>query len=427
MLLFPINESYRNSRGRINRVLWRDEDNDIKSRTLADIVVREGENIQLYLVKKVQEILNANDFDEKGRPIESTVVLTECETISIAEGENATGIISQNIKGNQNIIELQKDALNTDMNKSEMLDGCNNPNTIRICKSVVISEDKVKATIDNYNRGKPIEKQIDENRTLERFEETSNVISISADDVQVVKQKEKDREKNSDPKESKEWVKNTIVHILCNKMTYVLNGKGIIETLILLTAFMLNNNMVDIGNLVFYVDGARDLQNAIHATYGWRPYTIILDWFHLEKKCKEFLSMSIKGKTVKAIVLSTLLSLLWLGKVDKAIDYLENLDINMVKDERKLKDLIGYFERNINNIPCYALRKELGLKTSSNSVEKANDNIVAIRQKHNGTSWSKSGSVALASVTAIFKNKEDSNWIKHRTLKFKFPVQNNVA
>lgn len=425
MLLFPRDESYRNSGKKINRVLWRDEENSIKSRTLADIVVREGENIQVYLEKKAQEIFKTNDFDEKGRPIQSTVILTNCESTIIHEVDNTTATNKENIEGNQNIIALQKEPLNIDIKQNEMIDGyCK---TIRISDPIIISKEKVKATIDNYNNGKPLEKQIDKNRALETYEETLNVVSISADDVQVVKQKESERKKESTPKENKEWVKNTIVHVLYDKMVYVINGKGIVETLILLTAFMINNSLISVGNLVFFVDGARDLQNAITSTYGWRPYKIILDWFHLEKKCKEFLSMIVKGRTIKGIVLTTLLSLLWLGKVDMAIAYLENLDTKTIKNEKKLKDLIGYFNRNINNIPCYALRKELGLKTSSNLVEKANDNIVANRQKHNGTSWSKSGSVALASVTAMFKNKEENNWIKRRFLEFKFPVIKMVA
>ena len=64
---------------------------------------------------------------------------------------------------------------------------------------------------------------------------------------------------------------------------------------------MLNNNIAGCGNLVFFIDGARDLQNPIPDMYGWRSCEIILDWFHLEKKCKELLSVVIKGKFVKAI------------------------------------------------------------------------------------------------------------------------------
>ena len=52
MLMFPCDESYRNSVAKINRVLWRDEEYGIKSRTLDAIVVREGETIQKCLWKR---------------------------------------------------------------------------------------------------------------------------------------------------------------------------------------------------------------------------------------------------------------------------------------------------------------------------------------------------------------------------------------
>ncbi len=70
-------------------------------------------------------------------------------------------------------------------------------------------------------------------------------------------------------------------------------------------------------------------------------------------------------------------------------------------------------------IPVYAVRRELGLRHSSNRGEKANDLLVAARQKHNGMSWSKSGSVALASVTALKKNKTYKKWFQERKLEFK--------
>ena len=69
-------------------------------------------------------------------------------------------------------------------------------------------------------------------------------------------------------------------------------------------------------------------------------------------------------------------------------------------------------------IPAYAVRRELGLRNSSNRGEKSNDLIVSERQKHNGMSWSNSGSVALASVTALKKNKEYKTWFQEGELEF---------
>ena len=91
-----------------------------------------------------------------------------------------------------------------------------------------------------------------------------------------------------------------------------------------------------------------------------------------------------------------------------------------IKNPEALADLIGYLERNRPHIPCYSVRKHLGLCNSSNRGEKANDLVVSDRQKHNGMSWSKPGSVALAAVTTLVKNQEYKRWFQTGTLSFGF-------
>lgn len=56
---------------------------------------------------------------------------------------------------------------------------------------------------------------------------------------------------------------------------------------------------------------------------------------------------------------------------------------------------------------------------SSSIGEKMNDLLVSERQQHNGMSWSKDGSVALASITALKVNQEYSNWFEKGELDFK--------
>ena len=80
------------------------------------------------------------------------------------------------------------------------------------------------------------------------------------------------------------------------------------------------------------------------------------------------------------------------------------------------------FEKHRAHIPCYALRHLLGLRNSSNRVEKANDLVVAQRQKHNGMSWSITGSIALAQIKALFLNHEMSRWLHSRTLPLFLPA-----
>ncbi|MGK5093363.1 hypothetical protein WDW89_15305 [Deltaproteobacteria bacterium TL4] len=171
----------------------------------------------------------------------------------------------------------------------------------------------------------------------------------------------------------------------------------------MLLAFLLHNQL---GGCPwgFFVDG-HFLYSTLLAFFSWRSQlTVILDWFHLEKKCKELLSMACKGCLLRNSVLDQLLPLLWHGLVEQAVESLRQLPESQIKNQAELSPLIRYLQKNRPMIPAYEIRKQLGLRNSSNRGEKANDLLVADRQKNNGMSWSKAGSVALASVTALKKN-----------------------
>jgi len=236
-------------------------------------------------------------------------------------------------------------------------------------------------------------------------------------------QKESNREKYSPSKEKKEFVKNTVTHIQSSENdTYILNAASIKQMMTIILAFLLNNGLLNrTGLLIFFIDGAADLRSAIQNLFlGLLSFKIILDWYHLEKKCKERLSMAMKGKQVRNKALEHITLLLWRGKVDMAITYLRGLGEDVIKNQAEIERLIGYFERNRSSIPCYALRQKLGLRVSSNPVEKANDLVVSHRQKHNGMSWSASGSTSLATVTCIHRNSEQENWLLRHDITLKF-------
>ena len=227
------------------------------------------------------------------------------------------------------------------------------------------------------------------------------------------------RTPNSEPKDSKHFIKNTVIHIQQGSQKYVLTGIGLINQLIVLVSFLLHNDLFANKELVFFTDGADDIKNAIRNIFGWRPYRTILDWFHLRKKSAERLSMAMKGKELRNNTLKRILLLLWRGNVDGAVEYLRSLDPSTIKNSAEIKKLIDYLLKNKEFIPCYILRKKLGLRNSSNRVEKANDLVVAKRQKNNGTSWSKTGSSGLAKATVLFLNNEAKNWTSRRNLWFK--------
>jgi len=170
----------------------------------------------------------------------------------------------------------------------------------------------------------------------------------------------------------------------------------------------------------FFTDGHRSLNATILKGFNWyKNIGIILDWFHLEKKCKEKLSLASKGRFIRNDILEELKPLLWHGLTDKAIEYLQVVSKDSIKNMVELEKLIEYLRRNTSYIPCYAVRKKLGLCNSSARGEKMNDLIVSTRQKHNGMSWSRLGSVSLATITALKRNKESDDWFEKGALNFK--------
>ena len=121
--------------------------------------------------------------------------------------------------------------------------------------------------------------------------------------------------------------------------------------------------------------------------------------------------MSVKGKEKRNEILQKLLRILWAGNVDEAIDFLQKTEETVVRQNNRIDELCRYIEKHRGHIPPYALRAKLGLKNSSNRVEKANDIIVAQRQKHNGMSWSVTGSSGLAQISVLITNGELKSWI----------------
>jgi len=375
-LFYPCDESYRKSARKINRALRRKEGQKVQARTLANLVEREGEQIQVYVEGKAERILENHGFHPNG-----------------------------SITDPQKVFESLKE------------------------EEVLLAQEKVCQVIEEHNCGQEKEKQIDLSQLHETFEDPSAIkANISIDDVCCKKQKVSGRKKGSPPKEKREMVYNTVAHIQDKaSKAYTLNTPNITQMMTIVLAFLLSNGLLNKpGSLVFFTDGARDLRSAIQSMFSFLSFKIILDWYHLEKKCKDLLSMAISGKQIKNQILTEVLAWLWLGKVDRAVKVLSSLKQETIKNTKERDNLITYLHRNQDCIPCYALRKKLGLRVSSNPVEKANDLVVSNRQKHHGMSWSADGSTSLATLTSLRRNDEHMQWLRHRDIHFTFPEHKQI-
>ena len=237
-------------------------------------------------------------------------------------------------------------------------------------------------------------------------------VYVYIDDVLVKHQKDS---RAPGSKRDGRFVSDTVICIQEAGRKYHITATSMQEAFRRLLAFLLSNHLMEDRQLIFISDGATAIKDSIEAHFGFRDYKLYLDWYHLDKKCYQFLSSGLKtGKAVKEDkdrIGHELASLLWVGNCDAALKYISKIDEKLVKYRKALDELVNYITRKSENIPCYAIRNGLGLHNSSNPVEKANDLIVAQRQKNNGMSWSKRGSGALAAITAAERNGERNNII----------------
>jgi hypothetical protein len=355
--------SYQKTACLINRIRYQ-EQGGTPSRTLHECTEKEGEDALSYINTRTRFILFENGFSEDGT----------CEDI--------------------------KPEYNNE-------------------QPVIIPKVQVMSAIDKCRQDKDISAEAILSNPVP-YENPENSTRISIDDVNVKKQEECRPGGIKSERGKRKYVHNTIAHVSKNEVgKYVLNGHGIKNVLLFLIAFLFHNGLIN-DRIQFFTDGHKMLNDTILKCFSWyKNIGIILDWYHLEKKCKEQLSLALKGRFIRNEILDKLTPLLWYGLIDEAVFFLEEIDKDSIKQMKIIDKLIEYLRRNKPYIPCYAVRKELGLCNSSAIGEKMNDLIVSDRQKHNGMSWSKAGSVGLATITTLKRNKESDKWFETKDLNFR--------
>jgi hypothetical protein len=218
------------------------------------------------------------------------------------------------------------------------------------------------------------------------------------DGVCVSKQKE-NRDKIS--KESKQRTTTDSIIFQC--------PNGSFETIVAadgvdLTAFAEASLKVHYTNkpisIVVISDGSRTIKNRCISLFGTH-YSHILDWYHLQKKVRELMTMVAPNKELKIKYIQELLGLLWQGKT---VETLIKLNAYTYRNQVKWEELIGYLTKNENHIIDYEKRKSCGKIIGSGRMEKTVDCLVARRQKEKSMSWSQKGSNALAVLSAQYLN-----------------------
>jgi hypothetical protein len=146
--------------------------------------------------------------------------------------------------------------------------------------------------------------------------------------------------------------------------------------------------------LVAITDGAQKIRQDLWAMLG-RDVPLILDWYHLAKRVHEHLSMIAHGRAERKTLARRLLGFLWQGQTQAALEVLSGVS---ARNGKALTELVGYLHKHAGEIIDYGRRRQSGKPIGSGRMEKAVDQVVGMRQKKKGMSWSRLGSQALAAL-----------------------------
>ena len=357
--------SYRRAAEMLNLVYHKSESETVKLRTLSDNAIRIGKEITNEVMRKSESVLKMYGFNAETGLVEKGVTLSE----------SVTQVYNSNEDAENRLGEIQ--------------------NTINAIND--IRDEKIPFKSEEIY-----------------LESKDNCVYISVDDVGVKHQKDVRKSDVNYEKDGK-YVENTVAHIQAGDETYILTAVGMRNLFKILLAFLLTHDFLS-KEIIFFTDGAKNIKSNINEMFAFHSYSIVLDWFHLKKRCQEYLSMSIKGKDKRNSCLEKTLRYLWVGDVTSAISYLSNIPEGNVKKQKWLDELIAYLERKRECIVCYAVRAKLNFRNSSNQVEKANDIIVAKRQKHNGMAWTPKGSSSLAAIEFLYHNDQAYEWFFNHSI-----------
>lgn len=219
--------SYRGAAEMLNLFFHRDVRDSVKLRTLSDMVERTGNRASQKLAAATEKVLGMHGFDrETGLPAEG-VELSENITGPHGSGE-----------GTSDSHALQEVVGQINASREEKIPFCAGE--------------------------------------LDIEPEAADCVYVSVDDIGVKRQKDA---RKPDFVKATRYIQNTVAHIRHEQESYVLTAASMQEVMKSVLAFLLFNGLLE-NRPVFLTDGARTIKSSIEELFAFRPYTIILDWYH---------------------------------------------------------------------------------------------------------------------------------------------------
>ncbi len=177
------------------------------------------------------------------------------------------------------------------------------------------------------------------------------------------------------------------------------------------------------GRITLLGDGARWIATFFRERLAACAHKeLIVDWYHLFKKCYDLTSMICRGRQAKLTLMKRLMPRLWQGKVNEALTLLEAYRPEC-RNAEYLDTLITYLTNRQAYLVNYQERRAHREYIGSGHAEKANDLIVARRQKHRGMHWSEATADSLAALKTLVLNQAwERYWSDHQVLPLAVPA-----
>lgn len=247
------------------------------------------------------------------------------------------------------------------------------------------------------------------NKDIDVYDPNSEEVLLMCDGISVKRQKARRGSVSPLSRSAKEPKRVTTDVVMLQQTTghfrYLMAGLNKETTLaeVLKAALINEYEGCPSLNLVAITDGARNIRLLFEQVFG-QPVTLILDWYHLCKKCYALMSMIARNKAEKETHLQIILAQLWQGQTNEALTYLQTQV--PVRNQTKFEELLTYLRKHTAEIINYEKRQLAGKTIGSGRMEKGVDQTIGHRQKRKGLSWRDLGSRALGLLKIVELNHQ---------------------
>jgi hypothetical protein len=154
---------------------------------------------------------------------------------------------------------------------------------------------------------------------------------------------------------------------------------------------------------VFIADGAKWIWNWVEDFYG--DSVQILDFYHAVEKLGTYAALAYKDPVERIQWIDKQKQRLKADEVENIIRDLKNTTPKNTETDNALKEIIRYYENNINRMK-YGTFIRKGYLIGSGAIESAHRNVIQQRLKLSGQRWSIDGAQRIANLRAYRKSNQ---------------------